>query len=95
VQLDPGYDLAGLPPAARTIARALQEYGAVCVDVSGGHCLYGQGLYGDKTRSWSAVLASDAVLAIPLKHYRVLAPPQVIEQGMGPRVPDGVYAGEE
>lgn len=98
VQLDPSLDLSQfeLSPAAIVVARALQEYGAVCVDVAGGHCLYGQGLYGDPlNRSWQGLLAGDALVCIKLQYYRVLKMETVIQHGMGTRVPDGVYAGEE
>ncbi|HEY9250054.1 MAG TPA: hypothetical protein VIO38_13020, partial [Rariglobus sp.] len=63
VQLDPALDLdrLALSPAARTVARALQEYGAVNVDVCGGHALYGQGLYADPLqRTWRGLLEENA-----------------------------------
>lgn len=94
VQLDPTLDLDafGLSPAARTIARALQEYGAVNVDVAGGHCLYAQGLYADPLgRSWEGILECDELTGITLDHYRVLQIDNLVPQGMGLREPDGVY----
>jgi hypothetical protein len=94
LQLNPDLDLAtlNLSPAALTIARALQEYGAVCVDVSGGHCLYGQGLYSDPHhRTWQNLLEENALIHVGFEHYRVLHMENVIPQGMGPRTPDGIY----
>jgi hypothetical protein len=68
----------------------------VGVDVAGGHCLYGQGLYADPhKRSWTDVLASSDLSHIPLTNYRVLTMHPLVCKGMGPRVPDGKYAGEE
>lgn len=98
VQLDPGLDLTlfGLSPAAQTVARALQEYGAVNVDVSGGHCLYGEGLYADPHgRSWAGLLEGAELVGITFSHYRVLRMENVVRQGMGFRKPDGFYAPRE
>jgi len=98
LQLDPSIDLSTLrlSPTARVVARALQEYGAVCVDVAGGHCLYGEGLYADaRQRTWRGLLDSSDLTHIKLSNFRVLEMEQVIHEGMGPRVPDGVYAGHE
>jgi hypothetical protein len=95
IQLDPSYDLTGLPPAARVVARALQEYGAVNVDVAGGHVIYCQGLYGDaRGRSWHGLLSGESLVHIPLSRYRVLRMRNVIPKGQGERVPDNFYAGD-
>jgi len=98
VQLDPSINLDSfnLSPAARVVARALQEYGAACVDVSGGHCLYGEGLYADpQRRTWRGLLDGNDLIQLKLWNYRVLEMNNVIHEGQGPRVPDGVYAGNE
>ncbi len=98
VQLDPDLDLArfNLSPASQVVARALQEYGAVCTDVSGGHCLDGQGLYADpQRRTWNGLLDGSSLIHIPLSHYRVLKMETVIAEGQGPRKPDGLFAGDE
>jgi hypothetical protein len=98
LQLDPALDVTtlGLSPGGLVVARALQEYGAVCVDVAGGHCLYGEGLYADsRKRDWAGLLTGEDVIAIKLPNFRVLKMENVIPEGMGPRVPDGMYAGEE
>lgn len=97
VQLDPGIDLEkyALSPAAKVVARALQDYGAVNVDVCGGHSLYGEGLYGDpRGRTWEGLLEEDALVGLGFENFRVLKMDNIVEQGMGPRQPDGVYAGE-
>jgi len=98
IQLHPELDLAPfhLAPSALVVARALQEYGAVCVDVAGGHPLYAQGLYADpQRRTWQGLLQGGDLLPLNLRLYRVLKMHHIIPTGMGPRVPDGRYAGEE
>ena len=98
LQLDPDLDLTPfhLSPGARVLARALQEYGAVCVDVAGGHPVYAEGLYGDpKKRSWNGLLDGNDLIQIKMSHYRVIKMKTVISEGMGRRIPDGIYAGEE
>ena len=94
IQLDPSFDISSLPPAARTVAGALQEYGAVNVDVCGGHVIYAQGLHGDPLgRSWDGLLTGESIVHIPLSNYRVLEMGTLIPKGMGHRKPDNVYAG--
>jgi hypothetical protein len=84
VQLDPALDLDrfGLSAAARVVARALQEYGAVNTDTGGTNALYGEGLWAHPGRTWNDMLAADGLMAIPLTHYRVLRLDGVIESGM-------------
>ena len=97
VQLDPSLDLGKLElsASAKVVARALQDYGAVNVDVCGGHSLYGEGLYADALgRTWDGLLEENALVGLGLEHFRVLKMDNIVEQGMGPRQPDGVYAGE-
>jgi hypothetical protein len=75
IQLDPSLDLKALDlsPAGLVIARALQEYGAVNVDIAGGNVLYAEGLYGKAgRRSWKGLLDSGALRGIDLRHYRFL-----------------------
>lgn len=98
VQLDPALDLAklNLSPAARVVARALQEYGAVNVDVCGGHCLYGEGLYTDPhQRTWDGFLAENAMIGLTFDHYRVLKMDNIVSEGMSHRKPDGIYCPAE
>jgi hypothetical protein len=100
LQLDPGLDLArlGLSPGAMVVARALQEYGTVCVDVGQGYVLYAEGLYADpRKRSWDGLLKETDLSGLKLlPHFRVLKMEGVVEEGMAPRKPDGgIYAGED
>ena len=86
----------GLAGGALIVGKALQEYGAVCVDVAGGHVLYGQGLYADpQKRNWQGLLNGDDLVKIGLEHYRILKMDNMVYEGMGERVPDGRYAGED
>ncbi|MEI8195150.1 MAG: hypothetical protein WCI73_04505 [Phycisphaerae bacterium] len=97
LQLDPALDLTQfhLSREALIVAKALQEYGAACVDVGGGHILYGEGLYADPAqRTWKGLLQSDDLVKIKMPHYRVLRMENLIHEGQGPRVPDGRYGGE-
>ena len=77
IQLDPTLDLdtLSLSPAAKVIARALQEYGAYVGDNSGGIALYAEGLYGKPGQTWAGVLAYDDLAAIPWQRFRVLELP--------------------
>lgn len=83
VQLDPELDLEDydLSPGARTVARALQEFGAVNVDNARATTLYGQGLYADPERGWEGVLGESDLQPIPIRHYRVLRIDEVTEKG--------------
>ncbi len=77
IQLDPTLDLdtLSLSPAAKVIARALQEYGAYVGDNGGGIALYAEGLYGKPDQTWAGVLAYDDLVAIPWQRFRVLKLP--------------------
>ena len=91
VRLDPGLDLAAfdLSPAARVVAKALQEYGAVLVDFAHNFTLYGEGLWhGAPGETWDNLLAEDALGALGFEHYQFLAPEhlgqRLVEKGMVP-----------
>jgi hypothetical protein len=77
IQLDPTLDLnsLGLTPAAKVIARAMQEYGAFVGDNSGGIALYAEGLYGKPGPGWNGVLAYDDLANIPWDRFRVIKLP--------------------
>jgi hypothetical protein len=83
LQLDPSLNLdaLGLSPGGRVVARALQEYGAVNVDVAGGSVVYAEGLYGQDARLWKGVLAGADLRGIDIRQYRVLALPPVRQGG--------------
>ena len=73
MQLDPALDLAQfkLSPAALAIARALQRYGMVNVDVAEGNCVYAESPH-EPEWNWKGLLTPDCLRGIPLTHYRVL-----------------------
>jgi hypothetical protein len=85
IQLDPDLDLAqfDLLPGERVVARALQEYGMVVVDVAGGSPINAEGLYGQHGKSWEGVLRdwNGGINDIPLDHYRVLKLAKTIKKG--------------
>ncbi len=71
IQLDPTLDLDSLPCAlspVRTIAKALQTYGAVLVDNAGAVTLYGERAAPEAYPD----LTEDALAGIPLNRFRVL-----------------------
>lgn len=74
LQLDPTLDIdsLGLSDGARVVARALQEYGAVNVDVAGGTVIYAEGLYGHPDRSWEGLLKHDDLRSVDIRHFRIL-----------------------
>lgn len=86
LQLDPALDLGrfGLDSAARTVARALQEYGAVLSDYAGGVTLYGESLEPHPGASWEGVLGEEALFGIGWEHYRILETGPLCEQGSHP-----------
>jgi hypothetical protein len=89
MQLDPTLspDDFQLSRAGRVIFRALQQYGMVNVDNARGNCIYGEGLYGHKDKTWHGVLDPYEFRQIPLKQYRVLTMENIVHMGDG-RTPD-------
>jgi hypothetical protein len=61
----------GLSPAARVVARALQEFGMIVVDNSGSTKVM---LEDNLTADWGQRLSSTSLSPIPLDKFRVLAP---------------------
>jgi len=77
LQLNPRLDEADfnrwrLPPAARTIARALQTYGMYLVDNSGSSKLF---LEARQTARWGPSIRRDLVSRIPWSAFRVIRSP--------------------
>jgi hypothetical protein len=70
-----------LSPGAQTVAKALQEYGAVNVDGAGGSVLYAEGLYHDDQRTWRGLLDENELKRIPMRHYRILELGEITCQG--------------
>jgi len=84
IQLDPKLDLDkfDMLPGEKAIAKALQKYGMVIVDWSGGSVLYAEGLYGHKGKSWNGIINKfGGIDSIPLEHYRVLKLGKVTYKG--------------
>ncbi len=76
LQLDPTLDLdtLGLTPAAKVIARAMQEYGLILGDGGASYItLYAESFYGKSGGDpWASVLKETDLLKIPLNRLRVL-----------------------
>jgi hypothetical protein len=72
IQLDPELDLDqfDLWPGELVVAKALQEYGMVVVDVAGGSPIYAEGLWGHPEKSWTAILREwdGGINSIPYEH---------------------------
>ena len=85
IQLDPDLDLGqfGLHKGEIVIARALQEYGMVVVDVAGGSPIYAEGLWGHPGKSWEGILREwdSGINDISLDHYRILKLPETVKKG--------------
>lgn len=77
LQLDPtlNLDTLNLKPAAKIIARAMQEYGMIFAENCGVGCnaVYAEDLTG-KPYSWSGILSPGDLANIPLNRLRVLEP---------------------
>jgi hypothetical protein len=78
IQLDPNYDVEDtkLSPEAKTIARALQTYGAILVDQAAGTVLYAEASP-DKLAEWDGLLDSGELYLLftpefMSKNFRVL-----------------------
>lgn len=56
------------------VAKALQKYRAVVVDIAGGTVLYAEQLKDQPGKSWNGILRdySGGINTIPLDHFRVL-----------------------
>jgi len=83
LQLDPNLDLdrLHLKPAAKVIARALQEYGMYLGDGSGGFCIYAEVFPGRKDQ-WQGVLGPFDLFDIPTERFRVLKLPKLQREGI-------------
>ena len=76
IQLDPDLDLTpfDLTPEETVVARALQKYGMVIVDVAQGQPIYAEGLYAHPDKSWEGKLRDwdGGINSIPYDHYRII-----------------------
>lgn len=93
IQLDPELDLDTfeLSTQEKVIAKALQEYGAVMTDFSGGATLYGEGLWSNKNKSWNGLLDEDGLRKIPFNKYRFINSGIKVEKGMVPMPHPGLF----
>lgn len=85
IRLDPNLDLSefNLTKEELVIAKALQEYGVVIVDVAQGQPIYAEGLWGHPDKSWKGKLREwdGGISDIPFKHYQVMKVANVINKG--------------
>lgn len=85
IQLDPELDLAkfDLTPQEVVIAKAMQKYGMVVVDIAGANTLYGEGLWNHNDKSWDGKVREEGggISSIPLDHYRILKINNVVKKG--------------
>jgi hypothetical protein len=77
IQLDPNLDLKQfeLTKEEIIVAKAIQKYGMVIVDIAQGQPIYAEGLWGHPDKSWEGKLREwkkQGIAAIPYKHYRIL-----------------------
>ena len=85
IQLDPNLDLTAfnLFPEELVIAKAMQKYGMVVVDIAGANTLYGEGLWGHPQKSWDGKVREidGGISSIPVNHYRILKIENRIKKG--------------
>lgn len=85
IQLDPKLDLSkfNLYPEELVIAKAMQKYGMVVVDIAGANTLYGEGLWSYPNKTWDGKVREigGGISTIPLDNYRVLKNNKVIKKG--------------
>ncbi len=88
LQLDPALDLdrLALKPAARIVARALQEYGMFLGDGAGGFACYAEVFPGRKNR-WEGVLDNFDLFNVPTERFRVLKLGALHSEGIPPDWP--------
>jgi hypothetical protein len=76
IQLDPSLDLSkfDLLPGELVVAKALQKYGMVNVDIAGGSVLYAEQLAQHPGKSWKGILRDyeGGINSIPLEYFHVL-----------------------
>ncbi len=85
IQLDPSLDLSqfNLTKEEKVIAKALQEYGMVIVDIAQGQPIYAEGLWGHLGKSWDGKLREwdGGINDIPYKYYRILKVKDPVNKG--------------
>ncbi|MEN8192231.1 MAG: hypothetical protein ABFS12_05410 [Bacteroidota bacterium] len=85
IRLSPDLDLSQfeLTKEEIVIAKALQKYGMVIVDIAQGQPIYAEGLWGHKNKSWEGKVRDwdGGINTIPYKHYQVMKVENVIKKG--------------
>ncbi|WP_269542625.1 hypothetical protein [Cerasicoccus fimbriatus] len=92
LQLNPDLDLDqfSLSAAARVVARALQEYGAILVDYADSVTLSGELLSPHTGMSWSQLLDEEALSSIGFENYRVIETGPTCNMGSHPVYHQGI-----
>jgi len=85
IQLDPNLDLSPfhLTKEETVVAKALQKYGVVIVDMAQGQPIYAEGLWGHPGKSWKGKLREwdGGINDIPYKCFRVLKVKNPVHRG--------------
>lgn len=87
IQLDPDLDLSqfNLTKEEVIIAKALQEYGMVIVDIAQGQPIYAEGLWNHPNKSWEGKLTEwqddKGINSIPFEQYRILKVNNPVHKG--------------
>jgi len=85
IRLKPELDLTqfNLTKEETVIAKALQKYGMVVVDIAEGQPIYAEGLWGYPNKSWEGKLHEwdGGINSIPYKHYQVMKVENAIHKG--------------
>ncbi len=87
IRLNPKLDVSKfkLTKEELVIAKALQKYGMVIVDIAQGQPIYAEGLWGHPNKSWEGKLhewdKKKGINSIPFKNYQVMKVENVIKKG--------------
>jgi len=87
IRLNPNLDLMqfDLTKEEIIIAKALQKYGMVIVDIAQGQPIYAEGLWGYPNKSWKGKLhewdKKKGINSIPFRHYQIMKVENVINKG--------------
>ncbi len=85
IRLNPTLDLSqfNLTKEETTIAKALQKYGMVIVDIAQGQPIYAEGLWGHPDKSWEGKLREwdGGINSIPYKHYQIMKVENIVKKG--------------
>ena len=95
IRLDPKLDLSpfNLTKEEIVVAKALQEYGMVIVDIAQGQPIYAEGLWGHANKSWEGKLREwdGGINSIPYKNFQVMKVENVIKKGDGRRMNGSMF----